>query len=223
MLRRFALAAKPAVGWVDAGLVHLDQGAYEPRCSCPRAATLEYLELAPPCVHPIEPRGGWKPSAVATTEDVAVTVLQALDLESELPPRATPLEFRGSELRLEEGEQRRRGGRTGGFRGGPRGARVLLLADIPRDGLYTLSFFGVRAGGQRWLADGCRTRVVCPSPDPTPGWHVDPLGRAQQGPARLRGDARARHARRAAAAGAEEGRPGGLRRDGRAPGPRAGS
>ena len=41
----------------------------------------------------------------------------------------------------------------------------MLLADLPETGLYTLSVFGVAGGGQRWMADGCRKSVVCPSPD----------------------------------------------------------
>ncbi len=171
VLRRLTVEAMPAAGWSDASSVHLEEGAYDATVLLPEGGRLEYLELAPPCVSPIEPPGGWQPLAVTTIEDVAVTVLQALDLESELPPRAAPLEFRGSDLRLEEGELGV-ASTSGAFRGGPRGARVVLEVEIPEDGLYSMSFFGVRAGGQRWVTDGCRSRVICPSPDPTPGWHV---------------------------------------------------
>ncbi len=180
VFRRFTLTAKPVISWVDAGVVHLDQGAYDATVLLPQGDSLEYIELAPPCVHPIEPPGGWKAEAVATTADVATTVLQALDLESELPPSDTPIQYRGSDLRLEEGEEAPATS-AGDFRGGPRGARVLLLADIPEAGLYTLSFFGVRAGGQRWVTDGCRTSIVCPSPDPTPRWHLILAARLQKG------------------------------------------
>ena len=34
-----------------------------------------------------------------------MTVLQALDLESELPPAAPPLEYHGSDLQLEDGSR----------------------------------------------------------------------------------------------------------------------
>ncbi len=138
----------------------------------PEGGTLEYLELAPPCVHPIEPQGGWKPSAVTTTEDVAVTVLQALDLESELPPSRPPLEFRGSDLRLDDGRDQA----PATLRRLPRRRRAAHASccwpTSRETGLYTLSFFGVRAGGQRWLTDGCHTSIICPSPDPTPRWHA---------------------------------------------------
>jgi hypothetical protein len=172
VLRSFTVPAASAMGWVDAGTLHLDPGAYDATVLLPEGSVLEYVELAPPCLHPIEPRGGWKASAIATTEDVAVTVLQALDLESELPPAASPLEFRGADLVLEDGSRSAAvaGGSEGSFRGGPKGSRVVLVADLPETGLYTLSVFGVAGGGERWMADGCRKCVVCPAADPRARW-----------------------------------------------------
>jgi hypothetical protein len=186
VLRTFVVPAEPIMGWVDAGLIHLDVGAYDTSVLLPEGATLEHVELAPPCLRPIEPLEGWQPTAIATTEDVAVTVLQALDMEYQLPPAASPLEYRGSDLRLEEGAQAVEATETprteGTFRGGPRGARVLLEADIPEEGLYTLSVFGVASGGQRWLADGCQKSVVCPTPDAVPQWRVILSSRLSKGP-----------------------------------------
>ena len=206
------------MGWIDAGLLHLDPGAYDATVLLPEGSALEQVELAPPCLHPIEPRGGWKPQAVTTTEDVAVTVLQALDLESELPPAAPPIELRGSDLKLEDGTRlmESSSGGAGAFRGGPRGSRAVLVVEVPETGLYTLSVFGVPGGGQRWMADGCRKCIVCPSADPLPRWRVVLSGQLQKGqhvfsaslgpdtvverirleqkkdtPARLRGDGRA--------------------------------
>jgi len=60
--------------------------------------------------------------------------------------------------------------------------RVVLVADIPETGLYTLSVFGVPGGGQRWMADGCRQSIVCPSGDPLPRWRVVLSGDFQKGP-----------------------------------------
>jgi hypothetical protein len=170
VLRAFSVPAAATMGWVDAGSLHLDPGAYEAAVLLPEGSELEFVELAPPCLHPIEPRGGWKPTALASTGDVAVTVLQALDLESELPAAATPLEYRGSELQLEDGSREAASSGDGGFRGGARGARVVLVVEIPETGLYALSVFGTGSGGQRWLADGCRSCVVCPNADPTARW-----------------------------------------------------
>ncbi len=180
VFRRLTVPAAPVMGWSDAGVVHLDPGAYDATVLLPEGSALEYVELAPPCVHPIEPPGGWKATAVATTEDVGVTTLQALDLESELPPSGAPLELRGSDLRFDDGSPVATTG-AGSFRGGARGARVLLLAQLPEAGLYTVSVFGVRASGQRWITDGCRSCVVCPSSDPTPRWQTILSGRFQKG------------------------------------------
>jgi len=183
VLRSFAVPAAPVLGWIDAGAVHLDPGAYDATVLLPEGGVLDYVELAPPCVHPIEPRGGWKANAVATTEDVAATVLQALDLESELAPAASPIELRGSDLKLEDGSSPVGAtGAEGALRGGPKGLRVVLVADIPETGLYTLSVFGVPGGGQRWMADGCRQSIVCPSGDPLPRWRVVLSGDFQKGP-----------------------------------------
>ena len=59
---------------------------------------------------------------------------------------------------------------------------MVLLADIPETGLYTLSVFGVSGAGQRWMADGCRQCAVCPSSDPSPRWRVLLSGEFQKGP-----------------------------------------
>jgi hypothetical protein len=181
VLRSFKVPAGRAMGWIDAGSLHLDPGAYDATVLLPEGGVLEYVEVAPPCVHPIEPKGGWKATAVATTEDVAVTVLQALDLESELPPAGSPVERHGSDLKLEDGSPATSGGEAA-FRAGPKGSRVTLEVDIPETGLYTLSIFGVPGGGQRWLADGCRSALVCPSPDAIPRWRVVLSGVFEQGP-----------------------------------------
>jgi hypothetical protein len=179
VLRSFAVPAAPAMGWVDAGSLYLDPGAYEATVLLPPGSALGYVEIAPPCVQPIEPRGGWKTSAIASTVDVAVTVLQALDLESELPPAASPLEYRGSDLVPEDGSGAPAS--AGAYRGGPKGSRVVLMVDIPETGLYTLSVFGVAPGGQRWLADGCRTCVICPTTDPTGRWRTVLTGEFPKG------------------------------------------
>ena len=155
VVRSFTVPSTAVVGWADAGELHLDPGAYDATVLLPEGSVLDYVELAPPCLHPIEPRGGWKAAAVATTEDVAVTLLQALDLEAELPPAAVPLEFRGEDLVLESA-----------------GRGAVLLADIPEAGLYTLSVFGVAGSGQRWMADGCRKSVICPTTDSRARWRT---------------------------------------------------
>ncbi len=183
VLRSFKVPAAPVMGWIDAGALHLAPGAYDATVLLPEGDVLDYVELAPPCVHPIEPQGGWKATAVATTEDVAVTLLRALDLESELAPAAPPLERHGNDLKLENGSPAAGApGQEGAFRAGAKGSRVVLVADIPESGLYTLSIFGASGTGQRWTADGCAQSVVCPSSDPLPRWRVVLSGDFEKGP-----------------------------------------
>src|SRR5262245_1358248 len=76
-VRVFKVAPTGAPAWIEAGMTHLDPGTYKAAVLLPTGSVLEWLEVAPPCTNPIEPRGGWQAPAVATTEDVAVTVLQA--------------------------------------------------------------------------------------------------------------------------------------------------
>jgi hypothetical protein len=57
-----------AMTWIDAGATHLDPGAYTASVLLPRGTTLEHVEVAPPCVMPIEPPGGWKAPAVLLSE-----------------------------------------------------------------------------------------------------------------------------------------------------------
>jgi hypothetical protein len=119
-------------------------------------------------VNSIEPLPGWKPTAVASTEDVAVTALRALDLEPELPPAAPPIVLSGSDLRVEEPaavaipaalsplEERE-------LKAGAGWLRAVAVVTIPEPGTYTLSVFGMLGAGQRWEADACRRSILCPS------------------------------------------------------------
>ena len=162
--------------WADAGHVHLDPGAYSATVLLPKGASLEYLELAPPCLNPIEPLGGWNPVAVATTGDVAVTVLKAVDLEYELPPSDTALEIPASDIKAEGGTAVLDAsyGVVPGLAGlwlkaGPKGLDASVFLDLAESGLYSVSVFGVTGGGLRFTADSCKKSVLCVEPSPTAG------------------------------------------------------
>jgi hypothetical protein len=182
VLRRFAVPAGREMGWVDAGTAYLEPGAYHTTVLLPEGSALQHVEVSPPCVQPIEPRGGWKKTAVTTTADVAITLLQALDLESELPPAGSAIGFDGGQLQLETGSQSPAvAASETGFRAGGRGARAMLVADVPSSGLYTLSAFVASSTGQRWLADGCRSCTICPTDDPAPRWKTILSAELQKG------------------------------------------
>jgi hypothetical protein len=115
--------------------------------------------------------GGWKPDAVTTAEDVAVTALRALDMEDTLAPADTPIERTGGDFETEAappaaGEEVAPKALTGGRDG----RDSVLVVDVPESGLYTVEAFGAAGEGQRWRADACRKVIVCAGA-PT-GWHT---------------------------------------------------
>ncbi len=165
--KTFTFAPPTDAGWVPGGPAHLDPGSYTATLLLPTGAALEYVEVAPPCLNPIEPRGGWRAAAPTTVEDVAVTALKAIDLESELPPADSPIERTGGDFQIELPSPRGAAPGVGlealSLRAERDGLEAVLTVDLPEAGLYTLSALVVTGKGQRWLADGCRKAVLCPS------------------------------------------------------------
>jgi len=162
--KTFTFAPQATSGWVAGGSAHLDPGSYNASLLLPPGAALERLEVAPGCVASVEPVSGWQATAVTTVDDVAVTSLRAMDLESELPPAAAAIEIPSSQFEVDE----HLAGAEPGFsaealRAGSKGLRGLVTVNLPEAGLYTLSVFGSAGAGQRWVADGCRKSVLCPS------------------------------------------------------------
>lgn len=162
------LGPSSTMGWVDAGPLHLDRGAYSMLVRLPAGTALETVEVAPPCVSAVEPLGGWAEDAVADTEDVAVTALKAVDMESELAPAATPIEVSAESFHDETSAQpiavrtvATAGLQRAWIRGGPGPRRAVAFVDLPEAGLYTISVYGLVGGGQGWSADACRKAIVC--------------------------------------------------------------
>jgi hypothetical protein len=167
-LKTFTLTPAATPEWVFGGSAHLDPGAYGASVLLPPGCSLSQLEVAPPCLNPIEPAGGWQPTAVTTGLDLAMTALKALDMESELPPDATPIEIPADDFQVEappEAVEARLTAETlaeQSLRAGRKGLRAVVSFDIAEAGLYTISGFVNPGTGQRWLVDGCRKAVVCP-------------------------------------------------------------
>jgi hypothetical protein len=139
-----ALAATPVMGWVDGGALHLDRGAYSAVVRLPSGTLLESIEVAPPCLSPVEPLRGWSEEWIADAEDVAVTVIKAVDAESELPAAAPPIEVAAQQIEA---------------------GRAMVIVDLPVAGLYTIMAYGAVGDGQGWIADSCRKAMVCPPRD----------------------------------------------------------
>jgi hypothetical protein len=165
----FSLVPAKEPSWLFAGTAHLDPGTYTASLLLPAGTSLEYVEVAPPCVNAVEPMGGWRPAAITTGEDVAVTALKALDLEDALAPADTPIERSAADFEREDGTLAAAHGlERAALKADRSGLRALLAVELPEAGLYTLTSFGASGGGQRWRADGCRKAVLCPGS--TTGW-----------------------------------------------------
>jgi hypothetical protein len=154
---------------VSAGTAHLDPGAYTAQFLLPPGATLSRVEVAPPCVNAIEPANGWQPTGVTTADDLAITALKAIDVEHELPPAASPVELTGDAFQVEapytaiEERAKAAGLEAMTLRAGRSGLRAVVSFEIPEAGLYSVAAFVTPGNGQRFLVDGCRKAVVCPS------------------------------------------------------------
>ena len=173
-VKAFSLLPSSEPRWVFAGTTHLDPGAYVAQFLLPVGCTLSQVEIAPPCLNPIEPAGGWMPTGVTTAEDLAVTAVKAIDAEHELPPAATPIEIAGDRFQVDappdavEERARASGLEAMKLRGGHDGLRAVVAFELPEAGLYSVTAFLTPGAGQRWLADGCRKAIVCP--EPRSGW-----------------------------------------------------
>jgi hypothetical protein len=176
----FTLVPSALTGWVEAAPAHLDPGAYTASILLPTGTSLENVEVAPPCLEPIEPPGGWRRGAITQAEDLAVTVLKAIEGESELPPADSPVEVAASLMSKTAGSAAFAAlGASGDglwLRAGPQGLQANVFVELPDAGLYTVSVFGEAGAGQSWRADACRKAVWCPPSDvaaarAAAGWH----------------------------------------------------
>ncbi len=174
-LHSFTLTPPTESTWIDVGSAHLDRGAYDASVAIPPGLALERLEVAPPCLNPIEPSGGWRALALTSPSDLAVTAIKALNREDELAPAEIAMELKGSDLQVLGRPQVTTvaaGAESTWLRAGKGGVQATLTLDLSADGLYALSAYGTEGAGQRWLADGCQERVVCPPDKPAEAqWH----------------------------------------------------
>jgi hypothetical protein len=170
-IHTFSLVPAQGVQWILGGPAHLDPGTYTTSLLLPQGTSLEYVEIAPPCVNPVEPMGGWKPTGITTAEDIAVTALKALDMEDALAPADTPIEREGGDFVRDDGvPPAREGVERTVLKADRKGLGAVLVVELPEAGLYTLEAFVDPGEGQRWRADGCRKAVICPRS--SVGWRV---------------------------------------------------
>jgi hypothetical protein len=172
----FNVVPPPILSWVDGTPVRLDAGGYAATFAVPTNACLNQIEVAPPCLEPIEPPGGWQPRSTTSASDVAVTALKAIDLESELPPADVPIEADGSDFRVDETKGvalTSVGSEQHWLKAGRDGTMAIISVAVPEEGLYSLSVLGTSPSAQRWVVDSCHEVVVCP--DNVDGMHWRPI------------------------------------------------
>jgi hypothetical protein len=174
-LKSFTLLPAAQTDWLSAGTAHLDPGAYAAQFLLPPGASLSQIEVAPPCVNAIEPAGGWQVAGITTADDLAITALKAIDIEHELPPAASPIEIAGDAFQVEapltavEERAHAAGLEAMTLRASRSGLRAVASFEVPEAGLYSVSAFVAPGAGQRFVVDGCRKAVVCPS-GASAGW-----------------------------------------------------
>lgn len=170
-MRSYTVVPSSVEAWLDVGTMHLDPGTYTASFSLPQGSSLANVEIAPPCLTPVEPTGGWRAAAITQTEDIAVTALRAIDQEHELPLADAPFEFTAGDFQADEsvksaaesGDEPAAAGMW--LKSGEQGAQAILFVDVPEDGIYSLSQLSLNTGGTSWMADACRKAVVCPKED----------------------------------------------------------
>jgi hypothetical protein len=161
---------------VDLGWIKMEPGNHTLSVMIPPGSSLESIQISPPCLSPVEPRGGWRPGALATDEDLAITMMQALDLESELPPADNAIEFRagGFDILAPESRMTEGGNQAEDFQLNAtfEGLHAIVYADIPVEGLYSVSALTTAGDGQTWVADSCHRADVCPAANSTAKWRT---------------------------------------------------
>lgn len=161
---------------VDLGWIKLEPGNHTISVSLPPETSLESVDISPPCLSPIEPEGGWRAPALTTEEDLAKTMLQALEMEHELPPADEPIELRAGTFDILAPDSRM--GETGeeadDFKLSAtfEGLHAIVYADIPVAGVYAVSAFTATGEGQTWIADSCRRADLCSTGDAMPKWRT---------------------------------------------------
>ena len=171
-LKTFTLVPAAEAGWVFGGSTHLDPGAYAASFLLPPGCTLSQVEVAPPCLNPIEPAGGWQPTGVTTSAGPRDHRAQGDRHGARAAPGGDADRDRRGDFQVEAPPRRSRRGRCADaastpmtLRARPQGPARDRVGRHARGRASTASPAFVTPGaGQRWLVDGCRKAVVCPGP-----------------------------------------------------------
>ncbi len=166
----------PDYASVDLGWIRMEPGNHTISVVLPPGASLESVQISPPCVNLIEPENGWRAPALTTNEDLSRTLLQALEMESELPPADEPIEIRAGKFERLAPESAVNTGQEESaefeLRATPEGLHAIVYADLTTAGLYAVSVWTAEGDGQAWLVDSCRRVDICPTGDLVTKWRT---------------------------------------------------
>lgn len=132
----------------DLGMVNLTAGPLEIVVTLPPDAGIDYLQLTASPRSAIAPLAGWQPDARLQTVDLAITMLQALDLLSTVPPlgsvQITEAESAPSQEGVDRSTARHLGAPSGGrwVRAGHNGTAWRLPVAVGESGCYQLLLRG---------------------------------------------------------------------------------
>ena len=153
--------------WVDLNRVRLSPGSHKLSLMLPQGTRADALGVTPPCMLPVEPRGGWRPLEALRFEEMAVTLAKALDLEQNLPALGEPITVRGEEFvrtlsfpfeeALPTVEDEPFWLATGG-------SIVTAVArfQVPEAGVYSIEARYLSERPVRWNMDSCLRVITCP-------------------------------------------------------------
>lgn len=100
--QEFTASAGEKLTRQELGTVNLTAGQIEIQVTLPPNAGIDYLQLSAPPLPAIAPLDGWKPDQLLETADLALTMLQALDLMATLPPSGRAQNYEAESVKLDD-------------------------------------------------------------------------------------------------------------------------
>lgn len=129
---------------IDLGKTTLNAGMKELEIAMPANGSIDYIEFLAPPLPSIMPLTGWDPNTTLSYNDLAVSAIRALDLESLLPLNSEKILIEAETIMQDKSlitDQRHLGEPHGGFwlRTGASGGEVALPFNVEVAAVYTLS------------------------------------------------------------------------------------
>jgi len=154
--------------WVDLNRVRLSPGSHKLNLMLPQGTRANAIGVTPPCMLPVEPKGGWQHLEHLRFEEMAVTLAKALDLEQNLPEIGDPITVRGEDfvrtLTFPYEEEVAETFENEPFWLATGGSIVTAVArfHVPEAGIYSIETRYLSERPVRWNMDSCLRVITCP-------------------------------------------------------------